>query len=283
MKKQLFILLGILTITSLACSFTVNLPSIDTIPEETADIHESVPSGLDTVSLHLEIGAAKVSLDSGAKSLVDGTVTYNVAGWDPKVSWDEDELTIKQETQGIKGLPSSKVINNWNLSLGGNTPIALSINAGAYSGEMELGGLALSSLKIDDGASTNTVSFSKLNPVTMQKLDYNTGASTIKMKGLANANFEEMEFSGGAGSYELDFSGEFQQDASVDIEAGVSSIKIIIPVGTQAEIKVNGEMKNINTVGTWTVNGSRYSTDGSGPVLSININMNLGSLDLVRD
>lgn len=283
MKKQLFLAIGILTLSSLACSFTVNLPNVDTIPETTAVIDESVPSGIEDVVLRLDIGAAEVEIGSGAKDLVNGTVTYNVAGWEPKVNWDGDELTIKQETQGIKGLPSTKITNQWDLQLGGSVPTSLIINAGAYSGKMELGGLPLNSLSIEDGASTNTVQFSSPNAIPMESFTYNTGASTITLNNLANANFAEMNFSGGAGSYELDFSGELQRDAEVDIEAGVSTIRIVVPEGTSAEIKVNGEMKNVNTTGTWTVNGSRYSTEGSGPMLEINVNMNLGSLELVRE
>lgn len=283
MKKQLFLAIGILTLSSLACSFTVNLPNVDTIPETTAAIDESVSSGIEDVVLRLDIGAAEVEIGSGAKNLVNGTVTYNVAGWEPKVNWDGDELTIKQETQGIKGLPSTKITNQWDLQLGGSVPTSLIINAGAYSGKIELGGLPLNSLSIEDGASTNTVQFSSPNAIPMESFTYNTGASTITLKNLANANFAEMNFSGGAGSYELDFSGELQRDAEVDIEAGVSTIRIVVPEGTSAEIKVNGEMKNVNTTGTWTVNGSRYSTEGSGPMLEINVNMNLGSLELVRE
>lgn len=283
MKKQLFLAIGILTLSSLACSFTVNLPNVDTIPETTAVIDESVPSGIEDVVLRLDIGAAEVEIGSGAKDLVNGTVTYNVAGWEPKVNWDGDELTIKQETQGIKGLPSTKITNQWDLQLGGSVPTSLIINAGAYSGKIELGGLPLNSLSIEDGASTNTVQFSSPNAIPMESFTYNTGASTITLNNLANANFAEMNFSGGAGSYELDFSGELQRDAEVDIEAGVSTIRIVVPEGTSAEIKVNGEMKNVNTTGTWTVNGSRYSTEGSGPMLEINVNMNLGSLELVRE
>ncbi len=282
MKKQLFFAIGVLTLSSLACSFTVNLPSVETIPEKTATINESVPKGIENVVLRLDIGAAEVGIESGSKNLVNGSVTYNVAGWEPKVNWDGDELSIKQETQGIKGLPSTKVTNKWNLKLGGTTPTSLILHAGAYSGKMELGGLPLTSLRIEDGASTNTVSFSSLNTTQMEDFTYNTGASTITLKGLANANFEKMDFSGGAGSYELDFNGDLQRDAEVNIEAGVSTIRIVIPEGTSAEIKVNGEMKNVNTNGTWTVNGSRYSTEGTGPKLEIDVNMNLGSLELVR-
>ena len=65
----------------------------------------------------------------------------------------------------------------------------------------------MKSLVIKDGASDNVVSFDAVNPVNMTKLDYTTGASTVTLKGLANANFDIMSFTGGAGTYTLDFAG----------------------------------------------------------------------------
>ena len=45
----------------------------------------------------------------------------------------------------------------------------------------------------------------------MSILRYETGASTVKLNGLANANFGTLIFSGGAGDYTLDFSGDLQR------------------------------------------------------------------------
>ena len=283
MKKELLLVLTVLAISSLACGFTVNLPTIETGPEVTFKVDEPLSNNDQPTQLRIEVGAASLEVQPGAKSLVSGTVTYNVKGWAPSVSRTDDSLVIKQETKGIEGFPTSSVKNKWEIKINDNSLIDLEINAGAYQGKLELGGLSLTGLRVEDGASDSTVSFTRPNQVVMEKLDYHTGASNITLKNLANANFKEMTFSGGAGNYTLDYSGELLRDAHVDVDAGVSAIKIIVPEGMNVVVQVNGEMKGVNTEGTWTVDGSKYSTDGEGPMLTIDVNMNLGSLELIQD
>ncbi len=74
----------------------------------------------------------------------------------------------------------------------------------------------------------------------MDRLQYETGASTVTMTGLANANFKTMEFKGGAGSYTLDFSGQLRTDATVRVKAGVGTMRIVVPAQTAARVTVSG-------------------------------------------
>ena len=90
----------------------------------------------------------------------------------------------------------------------GETPMELEINAGAYQGQYEFGGLALTGLTIKDGASDVDLSFSEPNRTEMSVFRYETGASNVELTGLANANFSTLIFNGGAGDYTLDFSGD---------------------------------------------------------------------------
>jgi len=46
-------------------------------------------------------------------------------------------------------------------------------------------------------------------------------------------------FKGGVGEYELDFSGELKRDATVSVDAGLSSIRIIVPEGMAARVIVD--------------------------------------------
>jgi hypothetical protein len=105
----------------------------------------------------------------------------------------------------------------------------------------------------------------------------------VELIGLGHANFETLTFSGGAGDYTLDFTGELQRDATVKISAGLGNLRIVIPAGTMAQVAVTGAITNINTQGTWTVNDKRYETSGSGPTLTIEVDMGLGNLTLVRE
>lgn len=282
MKKGIIFIIVAMMLSTMACSFTVNIPSIKTGPEKTVEINEPLPSSDNPIEVELNVGAAKLNVSGGAKDLVNGTVTYNVPDWVPEVTFSDDRLVIGQKETNITGFPSEQLINKWDIQLTNKIPLDININAGAYQGDLELGGMNITNLKINDGASDTKVSFATPNNGTMDKLDYSSGASTVELTGLGNANFEKMQFSAGAGSYTLDFSGELQQDADVNIEAGVSSIKIIIPEGTRAEIVVEGELKDVSTRGTWTVESNTYSTEGTGKLFKIYVNMNLGSLELLQ-
>jgi hypothetical protein len=131
----------------------------------------------------------------------------------------------------------------------------LSIDSGAYDGTLELGGLSLTRLEIKDGAANVEVSFSEPNPVEMSTFTYNTGASDVKITGLANANFSLLDFSAGAGDYTLDFSGELQRDASIKIESGLSNLIIIVPEGVNAVVTVESGLSNVNAGSGWERSG----------------------------
>jgi hypothetical protein len=115
----------------------------------------------------------------------------------------------------------------------------------------------------------------------MDRLVYETGASSVTLTGLANANFADMEFNGGAGDYELDFSGDLQRDATVKVVAGLSSLRITVPAGTNVRIDVGGGLHDVDTQGSWSAGGDTYETSGSGPQLTIEVDMGAGSLTLV--
>jgi hypothetical protein len=91
-----------------------------------------------------------------------------------------------------------------------------------------------------------------------------------------------MTFDSGAGDYLLDFSGTLTQNATVTIHTGVSALTIIIPDGMHAIITNSGAITNVTPVGTWNVNNNRYEMGSEGPILTINIDMALGSLKLVH-
>jgi hypothetical protein len=162
----------------------------------------------------------------------------------------------------------------------GDVPIELSIMGGAYAGDFELGGLALRSLRIGDGAADVRVMFSAPNRTEMDTLRYETGASTVRMFGLAYANLEALDFKGGAGDYTLDFAGQLTRDLDVTINSGMSSITIIVPAGTSARVFFDGALANIDLSGDWQKSGNDYFLKGDGPTITININVGASSLSL---
>jgi hypothetical protein len=190
-------------------------------------------------------------------------------------------VKISQQVDDINLIPvlGDELENRWDIELG-SFPMELEIAAGGYQGEFDLGGIPLRELRIAEGAAKTDVSFSELNPVQMDTLRYDTGASQASLTGLANANFREMDFRSGAGDYRLDFSGDLQQDAEVSIKTGLSSIVIIVPEGTPATVKFEGGLANVDRSGSWRMSGGLYTLSGEGPELTITVEMGAGNLEL---
>lgn len=268
----------VLALASMACGFTIDLPPRAEVgPEVEESITVADPES-DETHLSLNFGAGELKLSSGADGLVEGTALYNVEQLKPEIVENGGNIEIKQGDLE-NTFPASNMKNQWDLQLG-NIPMDLEIDAGAYEGNMELGGLALKSLTVKDGAAQVNLSFSEPNLIEMSHLSYSTGASEVTLRDLANANFSTFDFDSGAGSYTLDFSGDLQRDASVNIDSGLSELILVVPNGVAATVTIEGGLTDINTGSGWSQRGGTYAHEGSGPTLTIKINMGAGSITL---
>jgi hypothetical protein len=281
-RKPLFVLLTVMALITLACGITIPV-QVKTGPTVTDTINVPLASGnTQTYAVTLSFGAGNFSLKPGAEgALVSGTATYNVEDFKPKVTTNQNVVHVEQGNLKLGGLPNFKnnIRNDWVLQLA-NAPMRLTINAGAYSGRYELGGLSLESLSISDGAADVDVAFSSPNLVDMDTFNYTTGASSVKLTGLANAGFAEMKFRSGAGDYHLDFSGDLRFDTSVTVESGLSKVTIVVPVGVSARVTFSGGLADVSMNGKWVKNGNEYTQSGSGPTLTIAVKIGAGNLNL---
>jgi hypothetical protein len=283
MKTKIMALFAILAITSMACSFSFQPPQVKAGPEITSMIDEGYPSSKNPTHLTLSMGAGSLNILEGGKNLVEGVVTTNVLDWKPEITRNDENVTISQGNQQNKvNIPTGDLKNNWNLKLGTEKPVSLEIKAGAYKSDIVFGKIPLTELSISDGASQSKITFDEVNPQIMDRFEYKTGASQVELINLANANFKNMTFDSGAGSYTLDFNGKLQNDSTVTIKSGLSNMKIIVPADTPCNVSLTGGVNNVDLKGTWTINSNRYKTQASGgPELTINIEMGVGNLQLI--
>lgn len=283
MYRYIIPIILFLALTTLACGVQVSLPvkTVTPGPELTDEINIPVPTGSGSVNLKIAFGAGSLSLSPGSgNDLVAGTAIYNVPDLKPEITTQGTSVTIEQGTYKITGIPNLEGMKNeWDLELG-SVPMALTIQAGAYDAEYELGGLSLTSLTVQDGASDVEISFSSPNKTNMSILRYETGASSVKMGDLGNANFSTLIFKGGVGNYTLDFSGNLQRDGAVTIESGISNLTLIVPEGIPAQVTVEGGLSNVNVGSDWAMVGNVYSRQGSGPALTFVVKIGAGNLTI---
>ncbi|MBI5822745.1 MAG: hypothetical protein HZB18_01865 [Chloroflexi bacterium] len=282
MLRKLIIFIAVLAFATLACGFNIDLPQkAQPGPEVVDEINLPYPDA-EEVNLKLSFGAGEMVLSPGEEALVDGAAAYNYAEFKPEIVQDGGDVQIKMGEVGVNFIPSfDDLKNKWNFKLGAQ-PMNLTIESGAYDGTFELGGLSLTSLTIKDGAADVQLAFSEPNQIEMSTFTYSTGASNVKMDGLANANFSIFDFSAGAGDYTLDFSGELQRDASIKIESGFSNIIIVIPEGADAIVTVESGASNINAGPGWSQSGNVYKQKGAGPTLTFVIELGAGNLTLTK-
>ena len=276
MNVNIVLAILVLALASMACGFSVDLPErVKAGPEVEESITVADPKS-DETRLTISFGAGELTLSPGGENLVDGTAIYNVEDLKPEIEKNGDSIEIRQGDWNHLP-PLDDIRNEWDLKLG-DAPMDLTIQAGAYDGSFELGGLSLKNLTVKDGASNADLSFAEPNQIEMSMLRYETGASNVKLTGLANANFSTLKFSGGAGNYTLDFSGELQRDAVVTIEAGFGDLSLVIPEDVNAIVTVEGAALNINHSSGWAQNGQKYTQKSSGPTLTIIVKMSAGNL-----
>jgi len=281
MNRRIFAILSTLALVSLACSFGIRAPTLPTPgPTVTEDISVPAPEAGGTAVLRLQFGAGNLTLAPGSGVLVSGTASYNVPTFEPVVTQNGALVTISQVGGSTgPGFSTRNLTNKWDLKLG-NMPMSLSIEAGAYKGSYDLGGLALSSLSVKDGAAETNMVFSAPNTAEMGAFSYETGASSVTVKQIGNASPATFSFRCGAGNYTLDFSGKLQRDMTATIDAGLGNVKVVIPKGVPAQITVQGGLSNITAAAGWDHTGSTYSQSGDGPTIVIVITLGAGNLEI---
>ncbi len=282
MKKPIFAVVVALLFATLACSLQ-NI-QLETIDPQIVFINEPIPQKDQVTELVFKMTGGKFLITPDAEGLVNGTIKYNVEPWEPEFIRRDNYFEIRQVNPfRITGIPLGDVENIWELRLSTVLPLNLTIEGGASENSFDLTGLGLTRLKITQGASDTTLRFDAPNPEILEDFTFTTGASSAKLFGLGYANFRQMTMSCGAGDYTLDFAGVLNQDAVVDIKAGVSNMTIIIPVGMKAVINNQGTVSNVNTQGTWLLTNQTYTTLNDGYTLTINLDMSVGNITLIHE
>lgn len=114
---------------------------------------------VETLTVDLNIGAASVNLDADASTglAVEGNYSTDedlVLETGYTESGSRAELDIRQERADGGNWVGGAVVGDINLSLPGDVPVDLNINAGASDLNLDLTGMQLNSLTIDGGVGT---------------------------------------------------------------------------------------------------------------------------------
>ena len=172
-----------------------------------------------------EVATVEVEYDSRR---VECVVDYDVHG-------TTGQLLLESTLLRKRNIDTEE--NIWEVVLSDRYPMTLEMEIGAADAEFDLGGIPLTEFMLEIGAASGEIDFSKPNPERLEKIDIQAGAASVTLMNIGNANFEEFSFEGGAGSFELDFRGEYKDEAEIFIEIGLGSAEIILPRGIPVRIE----------------------------------------------
>ena len=240
----------------------------------------------DELHLRLALGACRLEARSGeGEAWITGVCHDPTGKRAPRILDEGGNVRITESEPSWERIPAVfGGVPRYELELGKRRPFALTIETGASEFEMDLGGVPLSGLLVRQGAGRFELDFSAPNPESMQLLEVSSGAASIELENLANANFSEMRLSGGAAGYELDFGGTLSRGAEATIEAGLSGVEIKIPPSTAAKIVAETTVGSVDVGDGFTKSEGAFWTEagaaGNEPLLTIRAGVRLGSLQL---
>jgi hypothetical protein len=242
------------------------------------------------ITVKMDIGAGTIELKRNhTGDILNAEVEYNSREYDVDIDYhrsgDEGKLYLESESRG-KGVDLDTEDNYWYLEFCDKIPIRFEIDVGACEADFDFTGLRVDGLDMDLGASSVEVDFRKLNPERISRISIDVGASELEITGLGNANFDRFLFDGGVGDFTLDFSGDFNHRSYVDIDVGLGSLDILVPI--DAGVQIRSESSFLSSIDIDEddfdeVEDDLYESDNFGHTkkeLIFDIEVGLGSVEV---
>lgn len=194
--------------------------------------------------VRVRYGAGRIDIAATSSPVLYAmTLRYDESSSTPLHSYDPVARVL---TVGVEGQSDrfsrnigEKSKGEMRLSLSRSVPVDLSLALGATKATLDLGGLDITALQLESGASETLVDFSSPNQGRMRTLDVDVGAASFEARNLANANVAKVRVHGGVGGVELDFGGQWQQDMDVNVELALGKLTLHVPrdVGVRVEVE----------------------------------------------
>jgi len=237
MKKLLWLLCMPMAFVISGCDLE------ERIPAEMVSLNQKQPLGTEkslNADIRFDIGSLEVTGQKDS-NLYSMDLEYDKASYQPSVQYEalgeEGRFTFKLESTHKVGIRSERHNNRLRLSLADSVPLKLSVNTGVGDARLSLSGMKVSRLELESGVGGSKISDYEPNPVSCDLIRIKNGVGSIEAVGLGNLNFKELQFEGGVGGANLDFSGQWKQDADIRIQVGVGGVNVRMPqdVGVRVE------------------------------------------------
>jgi hypothetical protein len=183
----------------------------------------------------LEFAAGAIRLAAGRPSeLYRMDVLYDGSRFQPLSDFDAARGAVQlgirsQGNGGLRVVRQGQLRQTGSVTFSPRTDLALAVTLGAVDADFELGGLRLTNLELEAGASRATVRFSQPNATRCRAAVLSSGAAELTVVGLGNSRCDRIAFEGGVGRVTLDFSGAWTSSAQVAVKMALGEVALRLP------------------------------------------------------
>jgi len=280
--------LNMLSCVALLVAFCGGAASADRNREETQTV---ALEGARRLEVDIDFGVGKLTLSAADLKdearlkvfcdprYVDYDVDYHKRG-------ETGLLDIESDVHSRGRHHNDDIDNEWDLELPDNLPLSLHLDLGLCDGDLDLGGLRITDLNVDIGASSGRIEFSRPNPERMRDMNIDVGAASLEISGLGNANAERIRCDVGAGSCDLDFRDGVKGDCTLELDVGLGSSEVLVP--RDMALRLHGEDEWFSSIdfsgldlrevgrGIWETDGF----DKAENRLTVEAEVAMGSIDI---
>ncbi len=197
------------------------------------------PENAESVRANLRMALGELNLTGGADGLMEADFAYNVADWQPEVSYDDvnsgtGTLSVEQPDESTDMRDDDR--NEWDIQLNDGVPTDLHVVMDAGKSDLDLSDLTLTGFDLRVGAGPSTVDLAgDWDRDVDASIQGGAGEATVRLPsqmgvrigvvgGLGEVKAEGLSRDGD--TYVNDAYGESEATLKVDIEGGVGVVRL---------------------------------------------------------
>jgi hypothetical protein len=162
---------------------------------------------------------------------------------------------------GLRVVSSRQLRQDATVAFAPTVDLALDLTLGAVQADIELGGLSLSALRMEAGASQAVVRFSEPNLSRCRGAEITAGAAELTLLGLGNSRCDHVELEGGMGKVTLDFGGAWTSSTTAEIKMAIGELTLRLPRKVGVRLTLDRFLSSFEPAGLVRA-GNAYQSPG---------------------
>ncbi|HEY3128805.1 MAG TPA: LiaF domain-containing protein [Acidobacteriota bacterium] len=237
-------------------------------------------------NLDFPIGELELdALSSGDTSAYQVDIEYNENRYSPNLEVSgESAIDFRFDLRHLRKSMGANDKNRGEFRFSRNVPLELHVKTGVGENRIDLTSLKIRDLRLLSGVGEARVTVTAPNSEICRNVEIKSGVGEFNSVGLGNLNFQDLRFEGGVGEANLDFTGDWNRDANLDVRVGIGAVNIALPTTVGAEVHATKSFLSGLSLKDFQKDSSDiYRSNNFDKVkhrLSIEIKSGIGGVDL---